>query len=72
MPSATCTWHYLPLQILRPFFDNYRNLAADLSGPVNETRTGTEISDKKRIITDRADRNGSTNRIFYNVRASVT
>ena len=33
--------------------------AADRPGPVNNTRTGTDITDEIRIVTDRTDKNGS-------------
>ena len=39
--------------------DNYQSLAADLPGPVNNTRTDTDLTDKIRIVTDRADKYGS-------------
>ena len=42
-----------------PVFDNYQSLAADLPGPVNNTRIDTDITDKIRIVTDRTDKYGS-------------
>ena len=33
--------------------------AADLPGPVNNTRTGTDVTDKMRIVTDWTDKYGS-------------
>ena len=50
----------IPLRIFHPclIFDNYQNLAADLPGPVNHIRTGSDITDKIRIVTDRTDRYG--------------
>ena len=50
-------YYYLSLRIFHPclFFDNYQSLAADLPGPVNNTRTDTDITDKIRIVTDHED-----------------
>ena len=47
MPSQL-PWHYLPLWIFYPCLisDSCKNLAADLPGPVNNARTGTNITDK--------------------------
>ena len=64
-------YYYLSLRIFHPclfFFDNYQSLATDLQGPVNKTRTGTVITDKIRIVTDRTDKYGSPIRSVRSVR----
>ena len=50
------------------FFYNYQSLAAELPGPVNNTRTDTDITDKIRIVTDRTDKYGSPIRSVRSVR----
>ena len=50
------------------FFDNFQSLAVDLPGPVNNTRTGTDITDTIRGVTDRADKYGSPIRSVCSVR----
>ena len=50
------------------FFDSYQSLATDLPGPVNKARTGTDITDKIRIVTDRTDKYGSSIRSDRSVR----
>ena len=52
--------------LLLLLFYNYQSFAADLPSPVNNTRTGTDITDKIRIITDRTDKYGSP---IHNVRS---
>ena len=47
--SNTITYHY-GFFIRACYFDNYQSLAADLPGPVNNTRTGTDITDKIRSL----------------------
>ena len=50
------------------FLDNYQGLAADRPGPVNNTRKGTDITDKIRIVTDKKDKYGSPIRSVRSVR----
>ena len=49
-------------------FYNNQSLIADFSGPVNSTRTGTDITDKIRIVTVRTDKYGSHIRSVRSVR----
>ena len=50
------------------FFDNYQSLAADRPGPVNNTRTSTNNTDKIRIVTDMTDKYGSPTHSARSVR----
>ena len=65
--SNTITFHY-GFFIRSCYFDNYQSLAADLPGPVNNRRKGTDITDKIRIVTDRTDKYGSPIRSVRSVR----
>ena len=48
---------YGQIRILLPTItDNYQSLVADHPGPVNNTPTDTDITDKIRIVTDWTDK----------------
>ena len=73
---------YLSLRIFHPyrflfFFYHYQSFfihttyftyLADLPGPVNNTRTDTDITDNIRIVTDRTDKYGSPIRSIRSIR----